>query len=81
MTFFVLWNLFGFFIFLALGALIEVAVTRCVLPSEILKPYFFYEYVGMNVFGAWLCAFVVNLVCPVLTICLWVGTLFFIGKE
>ena len=77
----VLWNIFGFFIFLALGALAEAAVNCGISLSEILEPYFFYEYIGMNMFGAWLCAIIVNLACPVLTIFLWISKLFFIGRD
>lgn len=81
MTILVIWNFVGFTMFAIFASLAESAVNCGVKTKELLTPYFFYEYIEMNIVGAWISAIFMNLACPILTIFIWISQLFFIGRR
>ena len=77
---FLVWNLYSaLFLFFCFAYLEENYYYDC--AKDFFSYKYYYNYVKMNIVGAWICAIVVNLICPIMTILVWGKELFFVGRK
>lgn len=79
---FIVWSVMGFVI-LAMFCVEEDADNFIANASscDFLNPIYIYESVNVNWFGCFWITLVVNLLCPVVTICYWFYKLCTVGRK
>ena len=76
----IVWNIFGAFILLPV-ILKGNNYWDEYIEMDVLNPIYIYEHTNCNIFGTICLTILVNLLCPIATICYWVYKLCTVGRK
>lgn len=76
----VVWNVFGFFILLPIMLRGNTYWSEYI-EIDVLNPIYIYQHTNCNIFGTICLTILVNLLCPIATICYWVYKLCTVGRK
>lgn len=78
----IVWNVIGAFILIPITLKDDCrGFTYTYIEIDALNPIYIYQHTSCNIFGTILLTILVNLLCPIVTICYWVYKLCTVGRK